>query len=132
MNFQPLLEANSMFLASRSTPIRGWWVEGVPIREPIRRSRIVKRIVCASFSLISCLPLAGPAFQPPPPNRLWEGGWRVRAGSRSRTKNKANGPLGSELRMMRLTDRDQAMLDWLTVVRIADLEAVRWALAALG
>lgn len=33
--------------------------------------------------------------------------------------------------MMRLTDRDEAMLDWLTVVRIADLEAIRWALAAL-
>jgi hypothetical protein len=33
--------------------------------------------------------------------------------------------------MMRLMDRDQSMLEWLDVVRIADLEAVRWALAAL-
>jgi hypothetical protein len=33
--------------------------------------------------------------------------------------------------MVQLTRRDEAMLDWLSVVRMADQEAVRWALAAL-
>lgn len=33
--------------------------------------------------------------------------------------------------MVQLTMRDEAMLDWLSVVRMADQEAVRWALAAL-
>lgn len=33
--------------------------------------------------------------------------------------------------MVQLTKRDEAMLDWLSVVRMADQEAVRWALAAL-
>ena len=32
--------------------------------------------------------------------------------------------------MVQLTKRDEAMLDWLSVVRMADQEAVRWALAA--
>ena len=34
--------------------------------------------------------------------------------------------------MVQLTKRDEAMLDWLSVVRMADQEAVRWALAALA
>ena len=33
--------------------------------------------------------------------------------------------------MVQLTTRDEAMLDWLSVVRMADQEAVRWAFAAL-
>ena len=33
--------------------------------------------------------------------------------------------------MVQLTKRDEAMLDWLSVVRMADQEAVCWALAAL-
>ena len=32
---------------------------------------------------------------------------------------------------MQLTSRDEAMLEWLGVVRMADADAVRWALAAL-
>ena len=32
---------------------------------------------------------------------------------------------------VQLTKRDEAMLDWLSVARMADQEAVRWALAAL-
>lgn len=31
--------------------------------------------------------------------------------------------------MLQLTSRDDAMLDWMNVVRLADVEAVRWALA---
>ena len=34
--------------------------------------------------------------------------------------------------MMKLTRRDEAMLDWLSVVRMADQEAICWALAALA
>ncbi|TPW78407.1 hypothetical protein [Schumannella sp. 10F1B-5-1] len=34
--------------------------------------------------------------------------------------------------MVQVTGRDEAMLDWLRVVRMADTEAVRWALAGLG
>ncbi len=34
--------------------------------------------------------------------------------------------------MVKLTGRDEAMLDWLRVVRFADSEAVRWALAGLS
>ncbi|MBN9240136.1 MAG: hypothetical protein J0J03_10710 [Leifsonia sp.] len=33
--------------------------------------------------------------------------------------------------MMQLTRRDEQMLDWLNVVRMADMDGVRWALAAL-
>ena len=33
--------------------------------------------------------------------------------------------------MVQLTTRDEAMLDWLSVVRMADQESIRWALAAL-
>jgi hypothetical protein len=32
--------------------------------------------------------------------------------------------------MLQLTSRDEAMLDWMNVVRLADVEAIRWALAA--
>ena len=34
--------------------------------------------------------------------------------------------------MVQMTRRDEAMLDWLGVVRMADMDAVRWALAALA
>lgn len=33
--------------------------------------------------------------------------------------------------VMQMTERDERMLDWLRVVRLADLDAVRWALAGL-
>lgn len=33
--------------------------------------------------------------------------------------------------MMQLTRRDEQMLDWLGVVRMADIDGVRWALAGL-
>ena len=33
---------------------------------------------------------------------------------------------------MRLTSRDEAMLDWLDVVRMADMDAIRWALGGLS
>lgn len=33
---------------------------------------------------------------------------------------------------MQMTKRDQAMLDWLSVVRLADVDAVRWALGGLA
>ncbi|NNC14077.1 hypothetical protein HII28_19640 [Planctomonas sp. JC2975] len=33
---------------------------------------------------------------------------------------------------MQLTERDEAMLDWLSVVRLADMDALRWALAGLS
>jgi hypothetical protein len=36
-----------------------------------------------------------------------------------------------ERRMMQLTRRDEQMLDWLNVVRMADIDAIRWALAGL-
>jgi hypothetical protein len=32
--------------------------------------------------------------------------------------------------VVQITDRDEAMLDWLSVVRVADTDAVRWALGA--
>lgn len=32
--------------------------------------------------------------------------------------------------MVQITNRDEAMLDWLSVVRVADTDAVRWALGA--
>lgn len=32
--------------------------------------------------------------------------------------------------MLQLTSRDEAMLDWMNVVRLADVDAIRWALAA--
>lgn len=32
--------------------------------------------------------------------------------------------------MLQLTSRDEAMLDWMNVVRLADVDAVRWALSA--
>ena len=34
--------------------------------------------------------------------------------------------------MVQLTDRDDAILEWLRVVRMADLDAIRWAMGALG
>lgn len=34
--------------------------------------------------------------------------------------------------MMQLTDRDEAMLEWLGVVRMADMDAIRWALGGLA
>lgn len=34
--------------------------------------------------------------------------------------------------MMQLTRRDEAMIDWMSVVRMADIEGVRWALAGLS
>ena len=34
--------------------------------------------------------------------------------------------------MVQMTRRDEAMLEWLGVVRMADMDAVRWALAALA
>lgn len=34
--------------------------------------------------------------------------------------------------MMQITDRDEAMLDWLSVVRMADIDAIRWALGGLA
>ena len=51
---------------------------------------------------------------------------------RTRTENKstANRVSGAD-QMVQLTKRDEAMLDWLSVVRMADQEAVCWALAAL-
>lgn len=33
---------------------------------------------------------------------------------------------------MQLTERDEAMLEWLSVVRLADMSALRWALAGLA
>jgi hypothetical protein len=33
--------------------------------------------------------------------------------------------------MMQLTMRDELMLDWLSVVRMADMDAIRWALGGL-
>lgn len=33
---------------------------------------------------------------------------------------------------MRMTDRDEAMLEWLSIVRLADMEAIRWTLAGLA
>lgn len=33
---------------------------------------------------------------------------------------------------MQMTERDDAMLDWLAVVRLADVDAVRWALGGLS
>jgi hypothetical protein len=33
-------------------------------------------------------------------------------------------------RMLQLTSRDEAMLDWMNVVRLADVDAIRWALSA--
>lgn len=33
---------------------------------------------------------------------------------------------------MQLTERDEAMLEWLSVVRMADMEALRWALGGLS
>lgn len=33
---------------------------------------------------------------------------------------------------MQLTERDEAMLQWLSVVRLADMEALRWALGGLS
>lgn len=32
--------------------------------------------------------------------------------------------------MLQLTSRDEAMLDWMNVVRLADVDAIRWALSA--
>lgn len=32
--------------------------------------------------------------------------------------------------MLQLTSRDEAMLDWINVVRLADVDAIRWALSA--
>ena len=32
--------------------------------------------------------------------------------------------------MLQLTSRDEAMLDWMNVVRLADVQAIRWALSA--
>lgn len=34
--------------------------------------------------------------------------------------------------MVQLTSRDEAMLEWLSVVRMADVEAIRWALSGLA
>lgn len=34
--------------------------------------------------------------------------------------------------MVQLTSRDEAMLEWLGVVRMADVDAIRWALAGLA
>jgi hypothetical protein len=34
--------------------------------------------------------------------------------------------------MVQLTDRDDAILEWLRVVRMADLDAIRWAMGALS
>ena len=34
--------------------------------------------------------------------------------------------------MVQLTERDEAILEWLRVVRMADLDAIRWAMGATG
>jgi hypothetical protein len=34
--------------------------------------------------------------------------------------------------MVQWTDRDEAMVDWLLVVRLAEMDAIRWALGALS
>ena len=47
-------------------------------------------------------------------------------------RKSANEPQGSELDLVQLTSRDEVILEWLFVVRQADLEALRWAMGAAG
>ena len=130
---------------TRSTPIRGDLLTVATIPLGIPRAGIPKGIAEATFSLYFRLSRAEPDFQPPPPNKLSTGGWKLEGevevkkkskekeeGKRAQHKRQEHGDQERRAdQMVQLTKRDEAMLDWLSVVRMADQEAVRWALAAL-
>jgi len=137
----------------RSTPKRGARLNVLSIPLGIPKAGIPKGIVTPVFSLSHRHSPTGSASQPPPPNKLSTGGWEVKEWRWDREKTKAKKiqkttnksqkqkikkrdrntgekEVGA-LEVVQLTRRDEAMLDWLSVVRMADQEAVRWALAAL-
>ena len=129
-----------------STLIRGVCAYVVTIPLGIPRAGIPKGIAKAVFSLYHRLSRAELDSQPPPPNKLSEGGWELEGevvvkekNVEEKTKDKKQNRRSKSTvyrnsgadQMVQLTRRDEAMLDWLSVVRMADQEAVCWALAAL-
>lgn len=101
-----------------------------------------KRPGMACFSLSHRHCLAGPASQPPAPNKLSTGGWDVKQWrwdrekqkeeNRKEQKNQKHEEREAEVEpVVQVTRRDDAMLGWLAVVKMADMEAIRWALAGI-
>jgi hypothetical protein len=63
---------------------------------------------------------------------VWVGDRTGKKKRKRKEKNRANRPEGSERDMVQLTGRDQRMIDWLQVVKMADLDGIQWALGALN
>ena len=127
-----------------STPVWGWLltVSQSPRLGP-HPSRGTKRGVKACFSLSHRHFLAEPASQPPTPNKLSTGGWEVKKWRWDREKQqtrkakskKDRSPGKQEVevvQVVQITRRDDAMLEWLGVVRMADMQAIQWALGGLS
>ena len=125
-----------------STPIWGSCGCVVTIPLGIPKVGIPKGIAEAVFSLYHRLSRGELDSQPPPPNKLCTGGWELegevvvqgknKKDKEQKLKNKSTAiRVSGADQMVQLTKRDEAMLDWLSVVRMADQEAVCWALAAL-
>ena len=128
----------------RSTPMRGCLLsvlEGTRLGTHL--SRVPKRVPKACFSLSHRHFLAGPASQPPAPNKLSTGGWEVKKWRWDRKKqetrkaksktDRTHGTQGVEVEVVvQITRRDDEMLEWLGTVRMADMEAIQWALGALN
>ena len=133
-----------------STPMWGCSVTVAALPLGIPGAGIPKGIAQTIFSPYHHLSRAEPASQPPAPNKLSTGGWEVEEEVvvqgkiiKKKSKNKKqiqkqNGRSASAMcgdseadLMVQLTTRNEAMLDWLSVVRMADQESIRWALAAL-
>lgn len=95
---------------------------------------------CFSLSPRQCL--AEPASQPPAPNKLSTGGWEVKQWRGDREKQKKNktkkqrqeaGETECEVvEVVQITRRDEQLVEWLTVVRMADMRSIRWAMAGLN
>ena len=126
-----------------STPVWGWLrtVSKSPRLGP-HPSRGTKRGVTACFSLSHRHSLAGPASQPPAPNKLSTGGWEVKKWRWDREKQETEKAKSKKdrspkkevevVQVVQITRRDDAMLEWLGVVRMADMQAIQWALGGLS
>jgi len=112
-----------------------------PIPLGIPRAGIPKGIAKAVFSLYHRLSRGELASQPPPPNKLSEGGWEVEGEvvvkeknveEKTKEKKQSRRSKSTAIRisgadqMVQLTKRDEAMLDWLSVVRMAERSGSEW------
>ena len=106
-------------------------------------TRPPKRTKVGVFSLSHRQSLAEPASQPPTPNKLCVGGWEVKEWRWDREKQgqetdkvkKRWNNAGQEVEVVRvvpITRRDEQLVQWLSVVRLADMHAVLWAMGGLN